>query len=310
MRRPPAALALGVPALVGAATALLVSRRGVYLSPDGLAYVGAARNLVDGHGLTAPPGAPPLANFPPLYPLLLAAGGAFAADPLTVARFLNPVLFGATILVVGVIARRLTGSLPLALAAQLLVLSGKDFLAYHSAALSEPLFLLLALLAVAALARRRPDDRPGLLVAALLAAAACLTRYVGLALVGAGAVGLVLLDRGPRRWRAVVSFTAAALFPLVVWLLWVRAERQGTNRTAVFHAPGLSYAGRGVETASRWLLPDTAPRWARVTVLAVTVAALLVGLVLARRRGAGDDAVGGTMRLAAVLALFSVAYLL
>ena len=295
---------------MGAATALVVTRRGVYLSPDGLAYVGAARNLVDGHGLTAPPGAPPLGNFPPLYPLLLAVAGFGAADPLTVARFVNPLLFGATIVVVGMMARRLTGSLPLALAAQLLVLSGEDFLAYHSSALSEPLFLLLALLAVAALAGRGHGSRPLLLVtAALLVAAACLTRYIGLALVAAGAVGLVLLDRRRRRWRAVVTFTGVALFPLTVWLLWVGDEGQGANRTPVFHAPGLSYVGRGVETASRWLLPDTAPQWARVTVLAATMAALVVGLLVDHRRRQRGEAVGGPTRMAVVLALFSLAYL-
>jgi 4-amino-4-deoxy-L-arabinose transferase-like glycosyltransferase len=310
--RPRRALVLGLPAVVGAAVLLIVSRRGVYLSPDGLSYVGTARNLVDGHGLTPPPGAPPLGNFPPLYPLVLAAGAALGADPLTVARFLNPSLFGATILVVGLVARRLTGSLGLALAAQLLVLSGRDFLAYHSSALSEPLFVLLTLLAVVALAAHLEEDRRGpLLAASALAATACLTRYVGMALVAAGVMALVVLARRRGRWRGAVIFASVALVPLLAWLFWVRAiEGQSTNRTAVLHAPGLSYAWRGLENASRWLLPDTAPRAVRVAALAATVAAVLLAVLVARRSGRGRGPDPARTRVGAVLALFSLAYLL
>ena len=139
-----------LPAVAGAVAMLVVTRRGAYLSPDALSYVGTARELVDGNGYRAPPGSPPLGNFPPLYPLVLAAVGYLGLDPLTVARFLNPLLLGATVLVAGLLLHRLTGSLPLAVAGQLLLVSGVDLLAYHSSALSEPLFLLLTVLALAA----------------------------------------------------------------------------------------------------------------------------------------------------------------
>ncbi|MGH9278738.1 MAG: hypothetical protein ACRD12_11640, partial [Acidimicrobiales bacterium] len=129
--------------MAGTLLLLAVTRRGAYLSPDSLAYVGTARNLLDGRGLTPPPGSPPLGNFAPLYSLVLAAGGLLGPDPLTVARWVSPLAFGGTIFVVGLLARRLSGSTVVAVGAQVLVLAGTDVLRYGSAALSESLFLLL-----------------------------------------------------------------------------------------------------------------------------------------------------------------------
>ncbi len=288
-----------LPALVGVAAMLLVTRHGAYLSPDALSYVGTARSLVDGHGYTPPPGSPPIGNFPPLYPLVLAAVGAFGPDPLTAARFVNPIAFGLTIVAVGFLARRMTGSLPLAVVAQLLVLGGVDFLMYHSAALSEPLFLLFGLLALAALARPKP--RPLLVaLAALLAAAACLTRYLGLAVIVAGILALA----ARRKWTAAAAFGVLALAPLAGWLAWVRgAEGRTTNRSAVLHGPTVDYFTRGARNASTWLFPqDLAWPW-RGSLAAAVVTLIAVVAWRTRATAAGDR------RPALVVAAFAAAYL-
>jgi hypothetical protein len=300
---------LAVPAVAGTVAMLAVTRRGAYLSPDALAYVGTARNLVDGGGFTLPPGSPPLGNFPPVYPLLLAAFGALGPDPLTVARFVGPAAFGATILLVGLLVRNLTGSMPLAVLAQLLVFTATDLLAYHSAALSEPVFLLLALVALAALGGCLERRRSLLLLgAALLAGAACLTRYVGLAVVAAGAVGLVLLASrradGRRQWRGAIAFGALALAPLFGWLAWVSGKTgRATNREAVFHAPDLAYATRGLRNASTWVLPAEVPTPVRFGAAALAVLALVALAWRTRRQAAPGAGVAG------LLALFGLAYL-
>ncbi|MCA1691398.1 MAG: hypothetical protein LC733_04030 [Actinobacteria bacterium] len=297
---------------MGTVAMLVVTRRGPYLSADGLAYVGMARNLVDGHGFTPPPGAPPLGNFPPLYPLLLAVIGFLGPDPLTVARFLSPVLFGMTVLLVGLLCRRVTGSLALAVTAQLLVVSGVDLLAYHSTALSEPLFLLLALATLLALTSCLARPRPRLVVAAAgLAATTCLTRYLGLAVVLTGAAALALLASG-RRWGRALTFAALALTPLVGWLAWVAAtEGRASNRTAVFHAPDGGYATRGLRSASTWFLPADFSWPLRAAVAAAAVAALV--WVAWRRRGRLKEAAedSGAARTAGpiLLAVFAVTYL-
>lgn len=290
--------------------AVLVTRNGAYLSADGLAYVGTARGLADGQGYTSPPGSPPVGNFPPLFSLVLASVGLFGPDPLTVARFVNPVVFGLLVLVVGLAAHRLAGSLPLAVAAQLLVLAGADFLAYATSALSEPLFLLLSLLALAAVAgflslRRRRL----LLAAALLAAAACLTRYVGVAVIAAGAAGLVVLsDRRLRRaWRSAFAFAAVAVAPLLGWLAWVQSrEGRAVNREAVYHPPDSEYVVGGLRNASAWITTDTLSWPVRGLVAAVVVAAIAWAV---RRAPARDAVLRDQRRAAALVGLAVLAYL-
>lgn len=272
--------------------------------------MGTARSLVDGQGYTSPPGSPPVGNFPPLFSLVLAAVGVFGPDPLTAARFVNPIVFGLTVLVVGLLARRLTGSLPLAFAAQLLVLAGIDFLAYATSALSEPLFLLLSLLAMAAVAGFLSVRRRRLLLAAaLLAAAACLTRYVAVAGIAAGAAGLVLLsDRTLRRaWRSAFAFAAVAVAPLLGWLAWVQSrEGRAVNREAVFHAPDGDYVVDGLRSASTWITTDTLT-WPARGLVAVAV---LAGMAWAIRRAPTRDAVLKDQRRGAALGGLAVlAYL-
>jgi len=282
---------------VGAGVLLLVTRHGAYLSPDGLSYVGTARNLVDGAGYTPPPGSPPIGNFPPLYPLLLAAIGRTGVDPLTAARYVGPAAFGLTILAVGFLVRRLTGSAPLALVAQLLVLGSVDFLVYHSSALSEPLFLLLALLGLIAVAR---DSRTAVAGAALLAAAATLTRYVGAAVIVAGLVALALR----RRWTAAAAYGLLAGAPVASWLAWVRSSQgRATNREAVWHAPGAEYVAQGARNASTWILPQEVG-WPLRGALAAAVV-VLVAFVAWRKRGAR----AGDRRPAVATGLFAVVYL-
>lgn len=309
MKRGLRGLALVLPAVVGAVTLLLITRRGAYVSPDALAYLGTARNLVDGQGYTSPPGSPDVGNFPPLFTLLLAGVGALGPDPLTAARFVNPLLFGGTILLTGLVVRRLTGSLRLAFAAQLLVLAGVDFLAYHSSALSEPLFLLLTLLSFAGVAACLPRRRPLVLVAAALAAgAAVLTRYVGLAVILAGAAALLAgAERRRRWWAEPIAFTAVAAAPLFGWLAWLSAEQgRATNRVAVVHPPDADYVRTGARTASQWFLPDEVTWPARGIVTAVIVALLLVAAWRGRQHAAEHRAV--EHRGAIVFGLFALAY--
>jgi 4-amino-4-deoxy-L-arabinose transferase-like glycosyltransferase len=271
--------------------------------------VGLARNLLDGHGLTPTPGSPPLGNFPPLWPLVLAAAGTFGADPLHVARWLNPLLAGATTLAVTLAVRRITGSMGKALAAGALVAAGVDVLAYHSSALSEPLFVFLATAGLLALAPAlRGRRRAPVLAAGLLCGAAVTTRYVGVALLAAGVVGLALLAR-PRRPRAALAFAVVALLPFQAWAAWLLHQGDGAPavREAVYHAADAEYALDGLRTASLWVLPREVPAAARVAALAAAALALAVAAARARRRerGAGlhHPALPGP------LAVFAAAYL-
>jgi hypothetical protein len=147
-----------------------------------------------------------------------------------------------------------------------------------------------------------------LLAAALLAGVACLTRYVGLAVVAAGVAGLVLFAHrradGRRHWRGATAFGALALAPLFGWLAWVSGEAgRATNREAVLHAPDLAYATRGLRLASTWVLPAEVPTSVRFAAAALAVLALVVVAWRTRRHA------GPTGGLAGLIALFALAYL-
>lgn len=283
------------PAVVGVVALLLVNRLGPYTSPDSVFYVGTARNLLDGHGLVSPPGTQELSNFPPLLPLLLAGIGRITGiDPLDVVAWLNPLLFGATLALSATVVRRSTGSAAAGGIAALLVLTGRDLLAAHGSALSEPLFILLALAGMVALARFIDDrNHRWFWVASALVAAAFLTRYVGVAVVVAG---VALLLRGGRRTEAAV-FAVVTVVPVAAWLAWAGP---GGGHLAV-HTFGLEYLARGARSLSDWVVPAFVPAPLRVAA-AVLVAVGATAALRGARRPRGDA-------LTFVLASFAGLYL-
>lgn len=299
-RRPDrVAAALTGMALAGVVALLAVNRLGPYTSPDSVFYVGTARNLIDGAGFVPPPGTHPLSNFPPLLPLVLAGIGRLGFDPLDVVRWLNPVLFGATVALTGAVVRWRTGSTGVALVAAAAVLVARDLLAAGGSALSEPLFVVLALAGTAALARFvEGGDHRWLWLSTALVAGAFLTRYVGVTVVVAGTVALL---RAGRRKEAAL-FAAVTTLPVAGWLAWAGP---GSGHLAVHLFDG-RYLARGLDSASRWVVPAAVPTGVRIALAGVLAAGIVVvAVVVARRRAprTDDDVLGS------LLATFSVLYL-
>ena len=284
------------PALAGAAAVVAATGKGLYVSPDSVFYVGTARNLLDGRGFTPPAGLPPLPHFPPLFTLLLAGIGRLGPDPLTVARAVNAVAFAAVVVLVGLVVRARTHSVVAVLVAAGLTACSADLLTYTAAALSEVLFAVLGLGGLVALAAHldRPR-RPLLVLAAALVAAACLTRYVGVALVVAGLA--VLLSR--RRVVDAGVFTALAVVPVLAWLVLSRGK--GSDRSLAWHPLGADYLGQAARPFSRWLVP-----WPHPPVgLALAVVLVAAGVVLVARA----PRPGSTSSLDRLLIVFAAAYL-
>lgn len=299
-------MALAAPAVVGTVALLLVTRKGVYASPDSAFYVGTARNLLDGNGLTAPPGSPPLSHFPPLFSLVLAAvGWVTGLDPLDAAGLVNPLFLGITALLVAVVVRRRSGSVALGVGASVAVVVALDLLVYAGSALSEPLFVVLVLGAMVSLAAAVEGGRRLAWAAAVaLTAAACLTRYVGVALVVAE-VSVLLMVGGRKAVVRTSAFAASALAPLAVWL----AVAGRGNRPVVVHLFDADYWTDGVRSLSRWVLPPFAS-WPVRGLATAVVAAGLAWIAFTRPRpdtaepqGPSHDALGR------LLGAFTVAYL-
>ena len=210
--------------LVLTGTALILLREmpyGVSVTADGTTYISAARNLRAGKGFITLIGFD-LTDRAPLFPALTALAGFATPNLLVAAGIVNAGAFGLT---AGVAARwmqrRLRSRFVTAWAC-LAVLASPYLARYAATAISESLFILFTVLGLFCLDRFLDRDaRVRLLGAALFAALACLTRYMGLALVAGGALAL-LGQRSValgRRAQNVLVFSGLALLPLGGWLL-------------------------------------------------------------------------------------------
>jgi hypothetical protein len=252
--------------LVGIVGVLFATQRGVGTSEDSLIYIGAARSLLSGYGLSYQSDFGvriPLDDFPPLFPITVAAIGLFGVDPLVAARWGNSLLFGANILLVGfVIERYARKPTWMPVFGSLLMLTSVDMLYIHSMAWSEPTFIFFALLGMLLLEEYFEHRRWRVLVAASGAMAlAFFTRYVGVVLVATGIVGIMLRTR--ESWLR--KTTEGAVFALVscslIGLWSIRnllVIGHMTDRTMAIHPITADQITPALETFRRWVLPTEA----------------------------------------------------
>jgi 4-amino-4-deoxy-L-arabinose transferase-like glycosyltransferase len=285
-----AALWLAV-AVAGMAVVLLRTRGGPHLSPDSVSYVQSARNLAAGRGLVTFNGEP-YVDWPPLFPAVLAAVSALGIDAEQAARWVNAAAFGTIAAAGGWWVRRRTGSLAAGAAASAVLLRAAALVFVAEYAWSEPLFLLLSLLALIALAAfaRRGDGRT-LAAAGLLTAGAVLTRYVGLAAIGAGAMVILARPDGWRRkTRNAALFGALSCLPLAAWLARnARITGTLTGGRAVVAASLPGNVRLLLLAAGTWLLPPSVAEGARIAAGCALAAATVLAAARLRRGGPRGD---------------------
>jgi len=209
-------------ALVAAGQVLLsTAKYGAGLSPDSVAYYDVARSLMSGKGCVFHSGEP-LVWWPPLYPMLLALVGlTTGSDPAAFAHLVNAFLFS---FVIYVSARLFRSAFPrdsvFALLGVGAVLFSVPISLVYTTAWSECLFIPLALLYLVFAQRYwHHHDIWSLAVMALSVALACLTRYIGVALVLAGAMTVLTAPGIGLRARLTrsLTFVASSLLPIGLW---------------------------------------------------------------------------------------------
>ena len=289
--RRPDRLTLLLAAIAVLGAGLVLAREATYgvgLHFDSAWYLTTARNLLEGDGFVQAGGVR-YENWPPLYPLLLAAATLGAFDPYEAAGPLNAAAFGLAVLAAGRYLRARLASRALAAWGSLAIALFAPLADAASLALSEAPFVLFSTLALTQADRgpggggRAPPRR-----AAAFAALACLTRYSGLAVVAAVLL-LLAARRGvpiAERARSGAAFAAIALAPLGLWVLrnlLASGRPAGVrypNREPLSDIPGAVLAVLG-----EWALPGAsggvrllaaAGAGAALLALGVAVAALLV----------------------------------
>lgn len=258
--RPAVFIALVLIAIIGVLFVLQATPEGAGLSDDSIAYIAGARSMVAGNGYREAwlASNQPVTHFPPAFPGLLASFGFLGIDPLNAARWVNAFLFGASAFVLGILAWRMTPSLTAGLVlAGLFVLSG-DLLQVYAMAMSEPLFILLSLLAILTFDLYFERDHHWWLGAcATIVGIAYLTRYSGLALIATFVAALLIL---PGRWKRKLSLSALFVAGTLPWILaWTIRNRvtaeNATNRVLAWHPITSENIHIGLRTVSEFLIP-------------------------------------------------------
>lgn len=287
---------------VAAATyALLLTPRGLIVTPDGIAYLGIASNIGSGRGVTLPyipsdtevaperaaglKRAAPLFQYSPLYSVSIALVHEIGLELHDSARAINALGFAATAaLVVASVLVLTSGSYLAASVAIALLLTTRSLILVYQGAATEAIFVPLCLAGLLVLASHvRAPSRRNTISFVLLGAASTLARVIGVALIGTAFLAVLLWHPGSRRQRLVHAswLSAASVLPLLVWRLIDDRAGLGGGPPLAFH-PGPTVIGDVVNTMSQWasgsvsLAPSQYP-FRRL----VFFAACALGLVLA-----------------------------
>lgn len=207
------------------------SQWGPWALSDATAYITSSQNLLNGHGLSLPRPSgrfEALYHFPPGFPWALSLLGLLGMDGLAAARWLNALLFGVSIFIIGFLVLYAVRKNWLALASSSVVLSSPTISYLASGAMSELLLLAGALFALWHAVRYVTDRRRmSFYLACLGAAVAASSRYLGVPLLGATAVGVVIFQR--KTWKSRICdglvLGGLGILPLAAWMTWIATVR-------------------------------------------------------------------------------------
>jgi hypothetical protein len=254
-------LVLGGCAAVAGAALAVATPWGLGISPDSAVYIGAARSLARGHGLTLPADSgtfAPIVHYPPLYPGLLAVLSLGGSDAIAAAKWINVLLFFGNVFLAGVVVYSATGLVLASVTTACLAATAFPMMLIHSMAWSEPLFVLLQSLGILFLLLYFWHSTcRSLLAAAVAMGLSILGRYAGLSLVASGMLGILFLGAAgiKQRLRDAGIFLAVGLVPIGLWV--IRNQRVGgtaTNRTIGFHPAGFDQISDFIDTVGSWFL--------------------------------------------------------
>ncbi|HMA02077.1 MAG: glycosyltransferase family 39 protein [Gemmatimonas sp.] len=292
-----ASLALG--ALAFACTFAITSGAGPGLDPDSMSYMQAASTLAHAGALRdvqrdweSADSTMPLAHWPPGYSVALAAVERLGVGPTQSARIISAIAAFVTIAVIAWLAGGVAGA-GTGIVAGLLVMVTPAVVQVHESVLSEPLFIALLVLTLAAMARA--PARP--LVSGALAGLASIVRYAGISLVG-GVVLWQFMRSGTLRERFVRALTAAVP-SILLQGAWVLRTVHGAGSSAIrqisLYGEITSTLREGWRTTSAWLVPGMGEVWGIFVAAGVAV---LIGVAIWEARPLRERQ---TVAMAAVL---------
>ena len=273
--------------LLAAVVTLIATVRGPGISPDSVEYLSSGLNLAEGHGLRDF-GNVGLTLYPPGLPGVVAAGHWVGFSAEATVRALNAGAFGCIVWLGFLLLRRHVRSRLLLTGSTFLLAVSLPLLSVAQMAWTEPVFIVMCLCFILVLEDAVRTSRPmtGVIGASGLVWLAFIFRYVGIALIAAGALALII-GRMRRGWRASLALAACfVVTSAIVPVLWL-ARNHGVDGTYMGPRPpsyvGILYVARYFgATLDNWLLPPPTP--VLLQRVAEVVLVLGLGLVVWRLR--------------------------
>jgi 4-amino-4-deoxy-L-arabinose transferase-like glycosyltransferase len=322
-------IAVGLISLVGGAAAIYATANGPWGSQDAATYIATARNLLRGIGAgyyLADGTFRVLVIQPPFFPWVLSVIGRLGVNLVVAARWLNVTLFVATLFLTGLIFIRYSASPLLAIPACVLLGIFPNLVKMSSSAMSEPLFIFLFVVSLfCLLAYLKTGATRWLVLAGVFSGSLSLTRYIGIAMIPAGALGILLFFRGGWKERVLraIAFGVLASLPFLVWEAWIyfALNHSLTGRTLVFDRQALLGGFVNFYTAVTQIVLGWIPlgdqlwglrfRWRYALIFLALAGLIMVTLLAAQRtRRAASQATGNReLQLFSIAGFWVVAYL-
>ncbi len=321
---------VAVLALAGTAAAIYASASGPWGNQDSGSYIITARNFMRGIGLGyyLPDGRFIVWTIkPPLYSVILGAIGILGVNLVDVARWLNVLLFGATIFMAGSIFIRFSAAPWLSIPAAVFMAVFPTMLRMYSSSMSEPLFVFCLVASVYFLVGYfRHRSAYWLFFSALTIGLLPMIRYIGIAMIPVGALGVVWFL--PSGWKGKIKnmliVGIGSSLPILAWEAWVyfRVDRSLAGRTFQLDTGGMY--GRFVQFYSAvtqyvlswmpfgdsiWALRFRY-RYALIFLVILLVVAITVWAARRIRKGADPAGAGSDFHVFAISGLWLVAYMI
>ena len=254
-------------AVLAAVALFAITPWGLGLTPDSMSYMRSARAIAEHGDFGALP-----THWPPLYPLLLAAGSFVYGEIGMGARALQGILLALNILLLAMLSWRLLDAPSRAASATvfafiLLLALQPNLWVVHLRLWSEPAFLVMCLANLLAMERalRGPAPWRWLAVAALLTGVAVLVRYAGLFLIATNVLAILgLTASSSLRDRLAKSMfvSAGGVVPMLAWVAFNQLRGAGAEvRSLAYHPVSESHIRQALDTVSSWLSLGSGLGW-------------------------------------------------
>jgi 4-amino-4-deoxy-L-arabinose transferase-like glycosyltransferase len=274
---------VGSAVVCGTILMYLATRHGIGVTADSTVYLKVARNLLSGQGFAQSAGAP-VTQYPPLYPVALALSGLFQGDLLTGAKWLHFFIYVANLLLAALLVYRGTrGSLAATAAGLLFLLTSGHFLLFHVMTLSEAPFLFFCLAGLVVINEYLYRKKLSILVAvSIIIGLACMTRYIGIILIGVIGLSILLLEESSWKKKVISISIVATIFilPIILWIIRnLMVSGMLVNRRITYHPIKIRQIEGAVVTISKWFcIPVDTNIAIKVIILAIAI--LLVVIIL------------------------------